>query len=370
MDHARYYIPVLVQLGAYASFLIGGGWVWFGIASLPILGILDSLMPNDMAPRRMRAGVITDLPVWLSTFLAVGLYFMAALWVARTPDIPAIHYVGAALSLAWLSVVPLVPASHELYHARGKFRRFVGRYAQVCYLDCTREIAHVVGHHINVATDKDFDTAPRGTSLYPFTARAVLVSTIDSNRTEAEALARLGYAPWGWRHRLWKAILAQVVVQGAIFAIGGWRANAVALTAMVIARFWVESFNYFQHYGLVRLHGAPIARRHVWNHLRPLSRVMGFEITNHADHHTDSFAKFHQLVPDRQWIPMPSVFLCFFSALIPPVWHNAIIKPALKRWDNELATPEEREIARAQNRAAGWPEWFDERPAEPRFATA
>ncbi|MDB5577859.1 MAG: monooxygenase [Bradyrhizobium sp.] len=361
MDYGRYYIPVLVQLMAYASFVVGGAWVWVGFATLPLLGVIDSLLPNDMAPRRMRAGFIADLPVWLSTIMAVGLYFMAAWWVARTPEISVAQYAGAILSLAWLSVVPLVPASHELYHARGKLRRFVGRYAQVCYFDCTREIAHVVGHHINVATDRDADTAPRGTSLYPFTGKAVIKSTIESNQTEAEALKRLGYAPWGWRHRIWKAILAQIVMQSALFLIGGWRANAVALGGMLIARFWVESFNYFQHYGLIRLNGGAISRRHVWNHLRPLSRVMGYEITNHADHHTDSFAKFHQLVPDRQWIPMPSVFLCFFSALIPPLWHNLIIKPALKRWDNELATPEEREVARKQNQAAGWPDWFDEK---------
>src|SRR3546814_12649236 len=93
---------------------------------------------------------------------------------------------------------------------------------------------------------------------------------------------------------------------------------------MVGARFWVESFNYFQHYGLIRVPGGAIARRHVWNHLKPLSRVMGFEITNHADHHTDSFAAFHELRPDRQWIPMPSVFVCFFSALIPPLWPNMV----------------------------------------------
>lgn len=362
MDYGRYYVPVLVQLAAVASFVVGGHWVWLGIATLPLLGLIDSLLPNDMKPRRMRAGFIADLPVWLSTLLSIGLYVMAALWVARTPDIAPLHYLGAALSLAWLSVVPLVPASHELYHARGKLRRFVGRYAQICYLDCTREIAHVVGHHIHVATDKDFDTAARGTSLYPFTARAVVTSFVDSNTTEAESLAREGYARWGIRHRIWKAILAQVIAQSIIYAIGGGRAVALSLVAMLIARFWVESFNYFQHYGLVRVHGAPIARRHVWNHLKPFSRIMGFEITNHADHHTDSFAKFHQLVPDRQWIPMPSVFLCFFSALIPPLWHHAIIMPALKRWDNEFATAEERALARAQNKAAGWPDWFDDQP--------
>jgi len=363
MDNVRYYIPVLVQLAAYAGFAFGGDWVWIGAASLPVLGIVDTLLPNDMAPRRMRDGLLADLPVWLSTLLAVGLYAMAAGWVGRTTHITPLQYAGAILSLGWMSVVPLVPASHELYHARGKIRRFVGRYAQICYLDCTREIAHVVGHHINVATEKDFDTARRGTALYPFTAKAVVASTLDALRTESDSLERQGYGRWSIRHRVWKAIAAQLVAQSVIYAIGGWRAVAVALAGMTIARFWVESFNYFQHYGLIRLDGAAIARRHVWNHLKPLSRVMGFEITNHADHHTDSFAKFHQLVPDRQWIPMPSVFLCFFSALVPPLWHALIIKPALKRWDTELATPEELEIARAQYRAAGWPDWAaDTRP--------
>jgi p-cymene methyl-monooxygenase len=361
MDRLRYYLPVLVQLGAFASFYLGGDWVWFGIATLPGLGLIDTIMPNDMKPRRMRDGFVSDLPVWIATLLAPCLYLMAAFWVARSPEISGSQYVGAILSLGWLSVVPLVPSSHELYHARGKIRRFVGRYAQVCYLDCTREIAHVVGHHINVATVHDADTAPRGTSLYPFTAKAVVKSTIEANQTEADMLEKQGRARYGIHHRVWKAVFAQLVMQSLIFSIGGWRANCAALGGMILARFWIESFNYFQHYGLTRVEGGPIARRHVWNHLKPLSRIMGYEITNHADHHTDSFAKFHQLVPDRQWIPMPSVFLCFFAALIPPLWHNLIIKPALKRWDNELATPKERELAREQNRAAGWPDWFEER---------
>jgi hypothetical protein len=359
----RYYTAAVVQLIGYLGFFLGDDWVWLGIASLPALGIIDSLLPNDMAPRKMHSGVVSDLPVWLSTFLAVGLYVAAALWAGRTVEISWVQYLGAALSLGWLSVVPLVPTSHELYHQRGKLRRFVGRYSQICYLDCTREIAHVVGHHIHVATKQDGDTAPRGTNLYAFSARAVITSTIESNRTESDSLQTQGYGRWSIRHRIWKALLAQVIAQSVFYVLGGWRANAIALAGMIIARFWIESFNYFQHYGLIRVEGGAISRRHVWNHLKPLSRIMGFEITNHADHHTDSFARFHQLVPDRQWIPMPSVFVCFFSALIPPLWHNMIIKPALKRWDNEMATPAELEIAKAQNRAAGWPDWFSEGPA-------
>lgn len=361
MDYARYYVGPLLQMAVIASFLVGGDWVWLGIASLPAFGVIDSLLPNDFAPRKIRNKDLADIPVWMSSLLGPVIYLAAAYWVATAPNPTALQYVGVILSCAWLSVVPLVPATHELYHQRGKLRRFVGQYCQICYLDATREIAHVVGHHIYVATDKDGDTAARGESLYSFTPKAVIHSTREAWSTEADNLEKMGKARYGLSHRVWKALLAQVIFQSIIYAIGGWVAVAVVLAGMVGARFWVESFNYFQHYGLIRTHDGAIDRRHVWNHLKPFSRILGFEITNHADHHTNSFAAFHELKPDTKWIPMPSVFVCFFSALIPPVWHNLIIKPALKRWDNELASPAELAIAREQNRKAGWPDWFEDK---------
>lgn len=370
MDYGRYYLGVLLQLAVIASFLAGGPWVMLGIASLPVFGLVDSMLPNDFAQRRMPNKAIADIPAWACSLLGPCVYVAAAVWVARNPAAPAWQFCGVIASCAWLSVIPLVPATHELYHQRGKLRRFVGRYCQICYLDCTREIAHVVGHHIHVATTRDGDTAARGTSLYAFTPRAVIISTREAWTCESDNLEKMGKARWGLGHRVWRAILAQLIFQSAMFMIGGWAAVAVALAGMIVARFWVESFNYFQHYGLIRAEGGAIDRRHVWNHLKPLSRVLGFEITNHADHHTNSFLAFHELKPDLKWIPMPSVFVCFFSALIPPVWHNLIVKPALRRWDNELATPDERALAREQNRRAGWPDWFDEQASSPALATA
>jgi alkane 1-monooxygenase/p-cymene monooxygenase len=128
---------------------------------------------------------------------------------------------------------------------------------------------------------------------------------------------------------------------------------------MIVARFWIETFNYFQHYGQIRVKGTPIDRRHVWNHLRPLSRLSAFEITNHADHHLNSYTPYYTLTPHREAIPMPSVFVCFFAALIPQLWFKAIIQPALKRWDLQFASAAEKELAKAQNRRAGWPDWFE-----------
>jgi len=107
----------------------------------------------------------------------------------------------------------------------------------------------------------------------------------------------------------------------------------------------------------VRVEGKPVARRHLWNHLGLLTRAVAFEITNHADHHLDSYIPYYKLKPDLTAIRMPNVFLCFLCALVPPVWHELIIKRALQQWDSRFASEEERELARAQNRAAGWPDW-------------
>ena len=370
MDYLRYYIAAALQAVGFAGFFLGGQWVWLGIATFPLLATIDALLPNDMAPRRMRGGFAAYLPVWIAAFGGLGLYAAAALWIAREPAAGPLQIAGAILSLGWLSVVPMVPVTHELYHQRNKFSRFLGRFSQIVYLDSTRDVAHVVGHHIDVATVRDGDTARRGVNLYAFTAKAILVSTRESLRMEADLLEKQGKSRWSISHRLYRALLALIVVQGVIYAIGGWPAVGITLAAMLLGRAWAESFNYFQHYGLMRAVGSPISRRHVWNHLKPISRALSFEITNHADHHTDTFAPYYALVPDRQWVPMPSVFVCFVSALIPPLWEAAIAKPALRRWDNELASAEERDMARAANKAAGWPDWFGDDRKEERMAAA
>ena len=368
-DYFKYIVPIGMQAVGIAGFLAGGNWVWLAILTFPTLALVDSLLPRDFATRRMRENVFSVAPLWICTLLGPVVYLAAAYSVALG-NVGVWQILAIVLGTAWLSVVPFVPASHELYHRRSPLARFVGHFAQICYLDATRDIAHVTGHHLNVGTPADSDTARRGLTLYGFVGPAIIDSTRDAWKIESDALEKRGHGRWSWRHRLWRAILAQLVFQTAVYLIGGWAAVAVVVVGMIVARGWVESFNYFQHYGIVRVEGKPIEKHHLWNHLHPLTRLAGLEITNHADHHLDSFIPYYGLKPHREAILMPSVFVCFLTALIPPIWHNMIIKPALKRWDNEWASPEERELARAQNEAAGWPDWIESKSASPSSGVA
>lgn len=359
MDYLKYWTPVLVVALSAMGLYLGGDYVWIGIATFPILAVLDSIVPRDYSVRKMNNAFLANIPIWLCCVGPVLLYFVFA-WQISQGTLTGWQMVGGILSVGWMGVIPLVPAAHELYHMRNPIARTVGRYGHLCILDCTRDIGHVVGHHIDVATPDDGDTAARGTDLYSFTGKAVIESTKYALNMEAMALRKKGLSPWHISHRAYRALLALAIFHALIYLIGGLTANLCALGGQLVARVWVESFNYFQHYGVIRLKGAPIGRRHLWNHLGWFSRTMGFEITNHADHHLNSYQVYYKLVPHKEAIQMPSVFVCFLSALIPPLWHEVIIKPALKRWDAEFATAEERAIAREQNRKAGWPDWQSE----------
>jgi uncharacterized membrane protein len=357
-----YFLPVALQLLAGYGFYVGGPLVYIAIASFPVLMLIDVSLPRDYSKRNIPNKFLANLPLYISSFCGLGLYFVFA-WRIAQGTMTTAETIGAVAGLAWLSVVPMVPVTHELYHQRGAFSRFLGLVGQIVYFDCTRSVAHVIGHHIDVATPPDSDTAVRGLNLYSFTVGALAESTRTSMRAEGDALEKQGKGRWSIGHRLYKAIAMMVIMQTPIYFIGGWRAVGLCMLTMFIARIWAESFNYFQHYGLIRTPGAPIAARHVWNHLHPLSRIFGWEIVNHADHHLDSFKPYHVLVPDASAVKMPSVFVCFLAALIPPVWQNMIAKPALKEWDLTKANAEERRLARAQNLAAGWPDWFNETSA-------
>lgn len=356
-DYLRYYLSPATLLFGIVGLYLGGGYVWLGLATLPILAIGDSLLPRDLAERRMNNETLAFIPVLMSCGLAFVSFVLLA-WQAGSGTLSTLDTVGAVVSTGWIGTIVGIPAFHELFHRRTAYLRYLGLCLQVMYGDPTRDIAHVVGHHIDVGTRKDSDTAWRGETLYTFGFRAARGSFMTGLEMEGDALEKRGLSRWSIKHRLWRALAGYLAFQAVMYLIGGWAAVVACFAATSLARFLLESFNYFQHYGQVRCEGSTIKKHHVWNHFGRLSRAMTFEITNHSGHHLNSYAPYYDLKPDRDAVMLPSVFICFMSALIPPIWHRMIIMPALKEWDLKHASAQERELARAQNLAAGWPDWF------------
>ncbi|MGQ0622519.1 MAG: alkane 1-monooxygenase [Panacagrimonas sp.] len=364
LDTLRYYLVPLTTLTGVIGFLLGGEYVWLGLATFPVLLSFDILLSADTAPRRIASPFLTDLPLYLHVGLIVALYvsFVASVENGSNPLTgPGAGWqiAGSLLSMGWLSAVPNLPVAHELMHRRHWFPRRLAQLASTFYGDPNRDIGHVLTHHIHLDTPRDCDTPRRGQTLYTFVWQATRGSYMDAIENEAAVLRRKGLSPWHWSNKTYQQVVMLLAVPVFSGVLAGVMATVVVLAAMFMAKALVEAFNYFQHYGLVRADGGPVLKHHAWNHLGPIVRPLGCEITNHIHHHLDGYKRFYDLPPEPTAPQMPSLFLCFAVGLIPPLWFALIAKPRLKDWDERFATPAERRIAMAANARAGWPQWVD-----------
>ena len=357
MEYARYYLGVLMQLTGIAGILAGGGWAWLGVAQLPLFAILDPLLGEDVRERKVANETLMDVPLVACVILG-PIVLVALAWRIGHGGLSPLEMAGMIASSAWLAVIPIVPAAHELYHKRTPWKYALGTYTQIPYMDCTRSVAHMMGHHLFVGTPKDPDTPLRGESMYRFLFRTIRGNYAELYQMESDAARKWRRSVWSWKGRFTRAIAAYAGFLAAIVVIGGFAGAGAVFVSTLIARLWVEAFNYLQHCGLVRAEGEPVGPQHVWNHLSTVTRTAAFEITNHCEHHLDAYVPYYRMCPDADGPRMPSGFLCFLVALVPPLWNRLILWPRLRDWDFRHATPAERELAREANRRAGWPDWL------------
>jgi p-cymene methyl-monooxygenase len=369
MDYLRYYLGALMQLTGIAGILAGGGWAWLGVAELPLFAILDPLLGEDVRERKRLNDLAMDVPVVLCSVLGPVVLAVLA-WKVGQGGLSALELAGMIASCAWLGVVPSVPALHELYHKRSPWKYALGTYAQVPYMDCTRSVAHMMGHHLYVGMPKDADTPIRGESMYRFLFRTIRGNYAELYAMESAAARKWGRSVWSWQGRFTKAIAAYLAFIVVMIAVGGWAGAAAVFTATLVSRLWVEAFNYLQHCGLIRAEGEPVGAQHVWNHLSTITRIAAFEITNHCEHHQDAYVPYYRMRPDTDGPRMPSGFFCFLLATVPPLWNRLVLWPRLRDWDLHHATPAERELAREANRRAGWPDWLDSAAPTPQTGAA
>ena len=87
-DYMKYWIPVLILSTAYAGFFLGGDFVWLGIATFPILAILDSIIPRDYRTRNIASPLIANIPIWICAVGPVALFGLLAWRVSATPLTP------------------------------------------------------------------------------------------------------------------------------------------------------------------------------------------------------------------------------------------------------------------------------------------
>ena len=347
-------LPAIMVLVALAGLWRGGAWVWLGIAQLPVLALIDTLLGPDTRPRAALSPVLADLLLVLQLPLVMALWAVFAWRVG--PGAAALHgadWLGLTLSTAFVTAYGALPASHELGHRDDALRRRVGNLLDTFLLAPYGVLSHNHVHHLKLDTPIDAETASRGQSLYRFMVYMGWNRHLESWRVEAARLRRLGVSPWSWRSAVWRGFAQYALVLTAVGAVAGARGVALAVLVSVLALLMLTALSYSQHYGLTRVPDSPVRVHHAWNHLYPLTRGGMFEITTHSQHHMDVNVRYSELTPLPDAPQMPSAWACLLIALIPPLWAR-VMRPRLADWDRRHAVAEEQTLSARATAAAGW----------------
>lgn len=376
-NYLRYSLELLFYFPlTYLAFLAGGWAPLLAVLAMTLTQVLaDALLPEDHHDPQVRRPWILDgmlfahLPAGLLVLGLLAWYvtpgdpggvrgLLASWWPGlpqHDPDASWFDVIsGGTLAGFILSGNTIV--AHELVHRRGSPTRLVvGRLLLAVNGDSQFEVAHVFGHHMHVATERDPATARRGETLYRFVLRSTVGQYAESLALERKRLARGGHASASPRNIVLAGALGTAGCGAAMFALGAWPALAAYVFAIVYAKFMLETVNYIQHYGLVRVPGTRVEPRHSWDCMRAACTVAFYALTRHSHHHARPVHPFWQLhvTAALQGVSLRWGYLgAMLMAMVPPLWFRAT-SPLLLQWDRQCATADEKALVAAANRRSG-----------------
>lgn len=351
MDYLKYFLPFGVLTLTGIGLEGGGLWTWLGLGLFAVMAVPDIVMDFDYADRRMSEhGALFML--WIQLLPTVFLW--VAFWrlLQDRPDFMSL--LGGIVSTSIITAACALPVAHELFHRPRPVSRFAGAVMTTLMLFNYIELEHNKSHHIETSSVLDVDTPRRGEALYPFMVKLWLFLHYGSYLQEKRRLAVYGESVWtSPRSRMLWNLFGSAAVLAVFYMADGWRSLLAALVTCLVGGLIVTVFSYVQHYGLIRVPGSPIEKRHAWNHTRPVSRMLTFEIVTHSQHHMNPMTPYWLLPAYRDAPLVGSAIGYFFLSLVPPLWHR-VMRGHLACWDRQFATPAELRLAREANRAAGW----------------
>ncbi|WP_081691351.1 alkane 1-monooxygenase [Cucumibacter marinus] len=362
----RYSTMNLFFIFSTIAMAVGGGWMWFTVATAYFFGgmveewVGDAGNREDLPPAwYLNLQLLLTLP--LSVLMTVvclntvtdGFWFIDTVLYAIGFDPAAARVatgfwstLGGIMGLGVLYGMGGVIVAHELVHRTGQTLDYLmGRWLLAFTWDTGFAIEHVYGHHKHVATEQDPATAKRGEYIGVFVFRSTWGQILSAYGFERARLERRGKKDLFFNNRFWRGQLMTLGTIALFVIFAGPIGILWAFLAAFIGKFYLETVNYIEHYGLVRVPGTRVEPRHSWDSHRRVSTGMFYNLPLHSNHHTFATKPYWELEQNGGKAPMlplgyvPMIILAFF----PEVW-AVLSKAMLQEWDEKLASEGEREL--------------------------
>lgn len=323
--------------------LVGHGlWCWsFPVYGFVLVPLADALLPEKhggYTDEQEAAALREPLFDWI-VYSIVPIHWgllVLFFFTINEPGLTAWEVAGRIATMGMLCGVYGINVAHELGHRAKRSERNMARALLLTSLYMHFIVEHNRGHHRHVGTPRDPATARRGEVLYLFWFRTIVFSWLSAWRIECERLKKAGLAVWSYHNEMLRYGALQLLLCIIVVWFFGTFTLLAFLAAAAIGVLLLETVNYIEHYGLMRVARADgsygrVQHAHSWNSDHPVGRIVLFELTRHSDHHHTASKKYQVLEGVEAGAHLPTGYPgMMLLSLVPPLW-TAVVHPRLDR---------------------------------------
>ena len=331
---AAFSIPLMVFLSIYFKGAFSFLTLVYAFVFLPILELIistdNSNLNNEQTDSKLKNRLF-DWLLYLNLPLVFGLLIYALNDITQN-TLAVYETVGLIFSLGVLLAVNGINVAHELGHRQTTNERFIGKALLLPSLYMHFYIEHNFGHHLHAATPEDPATAKYNQSVYSFWFTSIFGQYFKSWNIQNNLLKNNNLSFLSFKNDMFWYVIFQLTYLIIVFLFFGYLGFIFALTSAIVGFVLLETVNYIEHYGLLRLKTKSgryerVAQIHSWNSNHVIGRIVLYELTRHSDHHYKTSKKYQVLDCHEDSPQMPYGYpTSMVLSLIPPLWFKIMNK--------------------------------------------
>lgn len=331
---AAFSIPVAAFVGIYFKEFFTFLTPVYAFVIIPVLELVFPVDKHNMSKEDAENKLKNKLFDWLLYLnlpIVYGLIVFALLTVSNS-TLGAYEFVGCIISIGIVLGVNGINVAHELGHRQSSNERFIGKALLLPALYMHFYIEHNFGHHLHAATKEDPATARYNQTVYAFWVTSVFRQYSNAWRIQMMLLKNQNLSFFSFKNDMFWYTILQLVYLGIIFYIFGVSGFLFAIFAGITGFILLETVNYIEHYGLLRLKLASgryerVREIHSWNSNQVIGRIVLYELTRHSDHHYKTSKKYQILDCHDESPQMPYGYpTSMVMAMVPPLWFAVMNK--------------------------------------------
>jgi len=331
---AAFSIPLVAFWGIYFKSIYSYLTPVYAFILIPILELIFPIDTSNVSDEESKSKLKNKLFDWL-LYLNLPIVFGLLIYALATINstlLETYEFIGLIISVGIVLGVNGINVAHELGHRQTTNERFIGKALLLPALYMHFYIEHNFGHHLHAATKEDPATARYNQSVYSFWLTSVFRQYINAWKIQKRLLknSELNFISVK-NDMLWFALF-QILYLVVIYLMFNYLGLIFALFSAITGFILLETVNYIEHYGLLRLKTDSgryerVKEIHSWNSNHVIGRIVLYELTRHSDHHYKTSKKYQILDCHEESPQMPFGYpTSMVLAMLPPVWFSIMNK--------------------------------------------